>query len=45
MYDLTPIITTDAHYINKEQAFAHKIYLNALRRYKRYDSLTIQHTL
>ena len=29
VYGLTPIITTDAHYLNKEQAFAHKTYLQA----------------
>ena len=28
-YGLTPIITTDAHYLNKEQAKAHKIYLQS----------------
>lgn len=29
VYDLTPIVTTDAHYLSKEQAFAHKVYLQA----------------
>lgn len=28
-YGLTPIITTDAHYLNKEQAKAHEIYLKS----------------
>ena len=28
-YGLTPIITNDAHYLSKEQAFAHKVYLQA----------------
>lgn len=28
-YDLTPIVTTDAHYLNKQQAKIHKIYLQA----------------
>ncbi|WNM52954.1 DNA polymerase [Staphylococcus phage S-CoN_Ph10] len=38
VYDLTPIITTDAHYLNKEQAFAHKIYLNASQGDREIDS-------
>ena len=29
VYGLTPIVTTDAHFLNKGQAFAHKTYLNA----------------
>lgn len=28
-YGIKPIVTTDAHYLNKEQALAHKIYLQA----------------
>lgn len=28
-YGITPIVTTDAHYLNKSQAFAHKTYLQA----------------
>lgn len=38
VYDLTPIITTDAHYLNKEQAFAHKVYLNASQGDREVDS-------
>lgn len=29
VYNLKTILTTDAHYLNKDQAFAHKTYLNA----------------
>ena len=29
VYGLTPIVTTDAHYLNKNQAFAHKTFLQA----------------
>lgn len=28
-YGIKPIVTTDAHYLNKEQALAHKIYLQS----------------
>lgn len=38
VYGLTPIITTDAHYLNKEQAFAHKTYLQASQGDREIDS-------
>ena len=38
VYGLTPIITTDAHYLSKDQAFAHKIYLNASQGDREIDS-------
>ena len=38
VYDLTPIITTDAHYLNKKQAFAHKTYLQASNGEREVDS-------
>ncbi len=37
-YGLTPIVTTDSHYLNKEQAFAHKTYLNASGGEREIDS-------
>src|SRR5699024_5294244 len=38
VYGLIPIITTDAHYLNKEQAFAHKTYLQASQGDREIDS-------
>ena len=38
VYELTPIITTDAHYLNKDQAFAHKTYLQASNGEREVDS-------
>ena len=38
VYGLTPIITTDAHYLSKDQAFAHKIYLNASQGDREVDT-------
>src|SRR5699024_395413 len=38
VYELTPIVTTDAHYLNKEQAFAHKTYLQASKGDREIDS-------
>ena len=38
VYGLTPIVTTDAHYLNKEQAFAHKTYLQASQGDREIDS-------
>ena len=38
VYGLTPIVTTDAHYLNKEQAFAHKTYLQASNGEREIDS-------
>lgn len=38
VYGLTPIITTDAHYLNKDQAFAHKTYLQASNGDREVDS-------
>lgn len=38
VYDLTPIITTDAHYLNKDQALAHKTYLQASNGEREVDS-------
>lgn len=38
VYELTPIITTDAHYLNKNQALAHKTYLQASNGEREVDS-------
>lgn len=38
VYGLTPIVTTDAHYLNKNQAFAHKTYLQASHGDREVDS-------
>ena len=38
VYGLTPIITTDAHYLNKDQALAHKTYLQASNGEREVDS-------
>lgn len=38
VYGLKPIITTDAHYLNKEQAFAHKVYLQASQGEREVES-------
>lgn len=38
VYELTPIITTDAHYLNKDQALAHKTYLQASNGEREVDS-------
>lgn len=38
VYGLTPIVTTDAHYLNKSQAFAHKTYLQASQGDREVDS-------
>ena len=38
VYGLTPIVTTDAHFLNKGQAFAHKTYLNATGGDREVDS-------
>ena len=38
VYELTPIITTDAHYLNKNQAVAHKTYLQASNGEREVDS-------
>ena len=38
VYGLTPIVTTDAHYLNKNQAFAHKTYLKASQGDREIDS-------
>ena len=38
VYGLTPIVTTDAHYLNKNQAFAHKTYLQASQGDREIDS-------
>ena len=38
VYGLTPIVTTDAHYLNKNQAFAHKTYLQASQGDREVDS-------
>ena len=38
VYGLTPIVTTDAHYLNKKQAFAHKTYLQASNGEREIDS-------
>ncbi len=38
VYDLKPIVTTDAHYLHKDQAFAHKVYLNASQGDREVDS-------
>lgn len=38
VYDLTPIVTTDAHYLSKEQAFAHKTYLQSSQGDREVDS-------
>lgn len=38
VYDLIPIITTDAHYLNKDQALAHKTYLQASNGEREVDS-------
>lgn len=36
-YGITPIVTTDAHYLNKEQAKVHKIYLQASQGEREVD--------
>ena len=38
VYGLTPIVTTDAHFLNKGQAFAHKTYLQASQGDREIDS-------
>src|SRR5699024_5926381 len=38
VYGLIRIITTSAHYLNKEQAFAHKTYLHASQGDREIDS-------
>ena len=38
VYGLTPIVSTDAHYLNKNQAFAHKTYLQASQGDREVDS-------
>lgn len=38
VYGLKCIVTTDAHYLNKEQAFAHKVYLQASQGEREVDS-------
>ena len=38
VYGLTPIVSTDAHYLNKKQAFAHKTYLQASQGDREVDS-------
>src|SRR5699024_9642414 len=38
VYGLKPILTTDAHYLSKEQAFSHKVFLNASQGDREVDS-------
>lgn len=38
VYGLKCIVTTDAHYLNKEQAFAHKVFLQASQGEREVDS-------
>lgn len=38
VYDLKCIITTDAHYLSKKQAFAHKVYLQSKQAEREVDS-------
>ena len=38
VYGVKCIVTTDAHYLNKEQAFAHKVYLQAFQGEREVDS-------